>query len=175
MSEPLDELYFKWLYRQVDDVSESNPSYTYWRLLKLMYTKEFVWFVPNDDNRLQDGKDLRYEFIDDERLQQVDSGWVNLPCSVLELLVALSRKLSFEAEGPPAYWFWQMIENLGLYGYNDRTVYPTAVVEGILDRLMFRTYEHNGRGGLFPLRCADEDQRKVELWYQMSAYVLERT
>lgn len=175
MKEPLDELYFKWLYRQVDDISESNPTYTYWRLLKLLYTKEFVWFVPNDDNRIEDGKDLRYEFIDDERLQNVDPSWANMGCSMLELLVGLSRKLSFEAEGPVQYWFWQLIENLGLYRYNDRLAFSDVTIEEILDRVIFRTYKYDGSGGLFPLREAKEDQRQVELWYQMSAYVLEKT
>lgn len=173
MAEPLDELYFKWLYSQVDDSEEKNPKYTYWRLLRLFYTKEFVWFVPNDDNRLEDGKDLRYEFIDDLELQDVDRGWTNLGCSMLELLVGLSRKLSFEADGPARYWFWQLIGNLGLYSYNDEKRFRDHEVEAVMDRVIFRTYDYNGVGGLFPLKHPDRDQRRVELWYQMSAYILE--
>jgi hypothetical protein len=173
MSKPLDELYFQWLYSQVADPRITRKDRTVWRVLKLLYTREFVWFVPNDDNRLEDGKDLRYEFIDEAGLQDVDQGWVDLGCSVLELLVGLSRKLAFEAEGRPALWFWQMMTNIGLADYDDRRNYSDTEIEQVLDRVIFRTYDHNGAGGLFPLKEAKQDQRKVELWYQMSAYVLE--
>jgi hypothetical protein len=40
-----------------------------------------------------------------------------------------------------------------------------------MERCVWRTYEPNGVGGFFPLENPNEDQREVELWYQMSAYV----
>jgi hypothetical protein len=175
MKEPLDELYFKWLYSQVADLEEVNPYATHWRLLKLLYTREFVWFVPNDDNRLEDGKDLRHEFIDEKNLRDVDSSWVSLGCSILELLVGLSRRLAFEAEGEPLEWFWHMLENIGLHKYDDRRRFSESTINAALDRVIWRTYEADGAGGLFPLKDAQEDQRNVELWYQLSAYVLEMT
>jgi hypothetical protein len=171
---PLDELYFRWLYGQVANSSVDIPSRTYWRLLKLLYTKEFVWFVPNDDNRIEDGKDLRYEFADQERLEIVDRGWLHLGCSFLELLIALSRRLSFEAEGEPRDWFWHMLENIGLHIYNDQAALPFQDIDEILDQVIWRTYKHNGVGGLFPLEGPCQDQRHIELWYQLSAYILER-
>jgi len=171
---PLDELYFTWLYSQVADISVTIPSHTYWRMLKLLYDKEFVWFIPNDDNRLEDGKDLRHEFVDDEKIYDVDSSWMHLGCSMLELLVALSRRLAFEAEGEPRDWFWKLLENLGLDIYSDREPLPTQYIDGVLDRVIWRTYHPNGHGGLFPLERPHEDQRRIELWYQLSAYVLER-
>jgi hypothetical protein len=92
---------------------------------------------------------------------------------MLELLIGLSRRLSFVADGEPFDWFWQLMENLGLEKYNDNTVIPEKEVDGILDEVIWRTYKRNGSGGLFPLRKATEDQRDVELWYQLSAYLLE--
>jgi hypothetical protein len=175
VSQQLDELYFTWLYGQVADVEVVNPSRTYWRLLKKLYTKEFVWIIPNDDNRAEDGKDLRHEFLDEEGLDVPSPDWMRLGCSMLELLIGLSRRLSFEAEGEPRYWFWQLIENLGLERYNDNTLFPEAVVEDILDQVIWRTYTRKGRGGLFPLKGVCDDQREVGLWYQLCAYVLERT
>ena len=175
MDEPLDELYFKWLYSQVGDPRIRNRNRTYWTILKQLYTKEFVWFVPNDDNRIQDGKELRYEFVDSEQLEDVDLNWVHLGCSMLELLVGLSRRLAFEAEGQPRDWFWHLMENLGLCEYNDSYRYSEEGVDEILDRIIWRTYRRDGHGGLFPLRRAKKDQRLIELWYQLSAYVLERT
>lgn len=175
ITKPLDELYFTWLYRQVANPDVKDKSLSYWKLLKELYTKEFVWIVPHDDNRLEDGKELRIEFIREENLQDVDIEWVGLGCSVLELMVGLSRRLSFEAGGEPHYWFWHLMENLGIHRYSDdwRPRLPKQHINKILDRVIFRTYKPNGDGGLFPLKHPEKDQRKVELWYQLSAYVLE--
>lgn len=173
ITKPLDELYYTWLYRQVADPTVTEKTLTYWKLLKELYTKEFVWLVPNDDNRLEDGKALRAEFIEDERLDEVDREWMALGCSVLELMVGLSRRLSFEADGEPHYWFWALMENLGINKYSDDWRLPRKHINKILDRVIFRTYKENGDGGFFPLLHPDQDQRNVELWYQLSAYVLE--
>jgi hypothetical protein len=37
-----------------------------------------------------------------------------------------------------------------------------------------REYDPDGRGGLFPLDGTHANQREVELWYQMQAYIIER-
>jgi hypothetical protein len=42
-----------------------------------------------------------------------------------------------------------------------------------LHKLNNRTYSKLGKGGLFPLRSSAYDQRKVELWYQMAAFMTE--
>ncbi len=173
MHEPLDERYLVWLYGLVADPELEDPSQTYWKLLKQLYTKEFVWIIPNDDNRMEDGKDLRVEFIREEGLVLVDPDWLNLGCSVLELVIGLSRRLAFDLDGEPAYWFWQLIDNLGLGRYNDKSRLMRKRIDAILDNLIFRQYRYNGDGGFFPLKYAKEDQRRVELWYQLCAYVLE--
>lgn len=174
MDKPLDEEYFLWLCRQVGSVESSKiPSRNYWRLLKRLYTKEFVWIIPNDDNRAEDGRNLQYEFVKENKIDDVDPGWLGLGCSMFELLVGLSRRLSFEADGEPRDWFWHMIENIGLERYNDNAHIPEKEVDEILDDIIWRTYRRNGRGGLFPLRKATDDQRDVELWYQLNAYLLE--
>jgi hypothetical protein len=178
VSKPLDELYFVWLYNQVGDSKIKNPTRTYWRILRQLYTKEFVWIVPNDDNRIEDGKDLRQEFADQAKLKNIDETWMRLGCSMLELIVGLSRRLSFELEGEPRDWFWHLIHNIGLDGYTDSYVpksHTSEHIDSILEQLIWRTYHSDGHGGLFPLVDPHEDQRKVELWYQLSAYVLERS
>jgi hypothetical protein len=173
-TQPLDELYFVWLCSQVADPDVSDPSLTYWKLLKQLFTTEFTWRIPNDDNRSEDGKDLRREFIHDKDLEDIDYGWIELGCSVFELMVGLSRRLSFEADGEPHYWFWKLMENLGIAEFSDDRRLPKKRIDETLRRVITRTYEKNGEGGFFPLRNTDEDQRKVELWYQLSAYVLEQ-
>lgn len=173
MSEPTDELYFGWLYGQVCNIKLKNPSRTYWKLLRLLHTKEFVWIIPNDDNRLEDGRLLRDEFVQEVYVPE-DQNWIDLGCSMLEMLIALARRCSFEDDLPVDEWFWHMMENLGLNGYSDRGGWSEQDVDEILDDVIWRTYEPDGRGGLFPLMDAPEDQREVELWYQMSEYLLEK-
>jgi hypothetical protein len=169
---PLDELYLEWLYSQVASVRFKNPQRTHWSLLRQLYSNEFVWFVPNDDNRAEDGRDLRHEFLEEKGISEVDPQWMGLGCSMLEMMIGLARRLSFEAEGEPRAWFWRLVRNLGLIDTNDTNT-NTKEVNEIIKRVVDRTYQHNGHGGLFPLRFAVRDQRKVEIWYQLSAYLEE--
>ena len=79
-----DDAYLGWLYSQVASVHLKNPSRTYWSLFRCLYTTEFVWFVPNDDNRVEDGRALRYQFIE-ETGTEVDPEWLHLGCSMIDL------------------------------------------------------------------------------------------
>lgn len=175
MDAPLDEQYFTWLYGQVASVKLKNPSRTHWSLAKQLYTKEFVWIIPNDDNRLEDGKDLRREFLEAYEIDILDLNWLDLGCSMLEMLIGLSRGLSFEADGEPSVWFWHLIETVDLEQYNDRNYNDLARrrIDDTLDRIIWRTYSPNGQGGLFPIRNPAQDQREVELWYQLNTYLVE--
>lgn len=181
MNAPLDELYLRWLYRQVASVRLKNPTRTYWSLLRQLYIKEFVWLIPNDDNRVEDGRDLRYEFLDtisEDARYEVDPDWMGLGCSMLEMLIGLARRLAFEADGGEVRdWFWQMLENVDLRRFNDRYFskdIQVVAIDEVLDTIIWRVYNIDGHGGLFPLKNSEEDQRFVELWYQMSSYLLER-
>lgn len=173
-SEPLDELYFKWLYNQVADPEQDL---TFWNLLRVLFTTEFVWIVPNDENRIADGKALRESFIDTQgiRLRRSERNWIELGCSMLELMVGLADRLEFETDkGTTHYWFWELMENLGLGMYDDAVEVPEEHVREVLEMVIQRYYEPNGHGGFFPLEHPLGDQREIELWYQLSAYVMER-
>lgn len=171
---PLDEQYFTWLYAHIASTAERNPSKSYWVLCKQLYEKEFVWIISGDANRAEDGRELRQEFYDSQNVHIADDEWKHLGCSIFELLVGLSRRLAFYLDGEPAGWFWEMIDNLGLSECTDVTDYDQISVDEVLDNFMWRTYSPNGTGGLFPLKYADEDQRHVEIWYQLNAYSIER-
>jgi hypothetical protein len=180
--EPLDERYFVWLYGLVASPDIMDPELSYWRLLKQLYEKQFVWFVSRDDNRTEDGKELRLEFLRQEGLHKrdVDPGWIEIGCSFLELMIAMSGRLQFEIDPDSslAYWFWEVLmENIGLRHCND-AIYAADLehcdVDEVLNRVIFRQYEPDGTGGFFPLQHPDQDQRGVELWYQLSAYAIER-
>lgn len=172
MSEPLDDDYFVWLCRQVGVIRRRANKDNYWRLLRKLHKKEFVWFVPNDDNRAADGKLLRYWFLDQEGLTG-DAFFLDIGCSVLEMLVALSQRLEFNQSGEVSDWFWMLLKHLKLDAYNDSIKLPAEQIDDILDTLIWRTYSPTGDGGLFPLKGDVQDQRGVEIWYQMSAFVIQ--
>lgn len=175
MTKPLDEMFFTELYRQVADPGTKDPERTYKKLLRQMYRTEFIAYVERDENRIEDCKELRREFLAKRRTQRDDtSDWLELGCSMLELLVGLSRHMAFEVDGEPHFWFWELMGNLGLKHLNDAYPrYSERQVADVLDRVIRRTYEYDGEGGLFPLHNPQQDQRSVELWYQLSAYVQE--
>lgn len=177
VNDSIDGAYLEWLYSQVGIVQNRNPERSYWKLLRQLYTKQFLWFVPNDDNRVEDGRALRPQFIDETGFQLGDSyeEWLALECSMLEMLIALAQRVAFESDGQPAEWFWRLMHNLELDEYSD-LIYEIAIseeVEEVLDRVNNRTYDANGSGGLFPLRDPRSDQRDTEIWYQKEAYLLE--
>lgn len=136
-------------------------------LLHCLMAKEFVWLVPNDDNRIQDALDLRSEYGVDPRSLG--------PVTVLEILVALSHRAAFMASTDPAQEAWEMIRNLELHRYRD-PLGPRKLeqIDQVLDSLIWRNYDPDGSGGFFPLAWPQQDQRQIELWYQMCAYLEER-
>lgn len=171
----LDDLYFEWLYKKVGVLQNRNPNKSYWKLVRYLYKMPFFWVVPNDDNREADGKDLRNEFIDECDIQDIEINWLQLDCSVLEMLIALANRASFASAGEAGDWFYKFLDNLKLRGYTDAKYNRDveAKVKRIIERLVDRTYSSKGVGGLFPLENAEDDQRKVEMWCQLSSYLAE--
>jgi hypothetical protein len=173
---PLDEAYFVWLYSQVGSVKLRNKAKTYWKLLRLLFQKEFTWAdIEKDGNRAQDGKNLRFDFFRETGEDPENhSDWLDEGCSFLELLIALAWKLAWESDIPQEVWFWQLIGNLGLIDCTDAHPPDPTFVDRVLDNVIDRNYGKNGSGGLFPLSRTHDDQRDTELWYQLQAYLLER-
>ena len=146
----------------------------YFEVMRQLYSTKFYWTVPNDDNRGLDGLRLR------ERYGYTTAR--NHPCSLLEMLIALSERCEDDIMYDPKEgdrsvdWFWMMMRNLGLNKFRDSSfedAWNTNHVTFITDRLMDRDYSENGVGGLFPLKHPNKDQRDVEIWYQLSAYLME--
>lgn len=166
MMTPTDYEYYEWLISQIG--IPNNKSYR--DLFELMHNVEFHWTVPNDDNRVQDGLDLRREFLNGRNKK------LNLPSATfLEVLVALSRRLEFIADDQARRWAWRLIKNLRLHKMSDPLMgEDLAKANDILFAVVWRTYREDGFGGFFPLNHPEEDQTKVEIWYQMNKYVIER-
>lgn len=161
----IDYDYFEWLTSQINVPNRKTCN----DLFERMHNLEFVWIVPNDDNRVQDGLDLRSEFVNGSRRKLNLKG-----VSFLEVLVGLSRRVAFTAGGDSRNWAWRLIKNIKLNKMSDPLTSEKAnKVDEVLNALIWRTYQKDGRGGFFPLNQIAEDQTKVEIWYQMNAYVIE--
>ena len=170
MPEPIESVYFNWLRAKVTDLD--TPSYLYYDLMRLMYGMEFVWTHIGDRNRVEDGKELRQVFLNETGTQN-ERAWFEMPCSIFEVLVAFANRVSFETGTPVRDWFWTFMTNLQLIDF--RTISDPddeATVLRILEIFVWRMYDPNGYGGLFPLRePKNVDQRSVELWYQWCEYL----
>jgi hypothetical protein len=153
----------------------------------ILHGKSFRYFIPNDDNRAFEGRNLREMFILNNRLpQHMWNETQGLDCSMLELFISLSYRCKELTDNDMniSDWFWILIRNAGLDLCDDVAYYTPMNVNGKalwadnevnhkLDKIINRTYRRNGIGGLFPLRHAKNDQRTIELWYQMCSYLEE--
>ncbi len=173
MNEPFENLYFTWLCAKVTHIENPTPSLTYWNLFRKLYNMEYVWLVSGDDNRAQDGIELREYFLRESGLD-MDPSFEILGCSVFEMLIAFSRRAEFNAGRTPEFWFWKFLENLGLNEVNDASDFSPEEIDEILYGFVWRSYDDHGRGGLFPLDKPFEDQRKVEVWYQFCQWLVDQ-
>lgn len=172
------EIYFKWLY---DIVCKSKhiDGISYTKLLRQLHDTEFTYLIQRDENRAESGIDLRYRFaitegygdISNQVLDDLDA-----PCSVLEMMVALSLACEENIMDDPSYgdrtgqWFWSMIVSLGLGQFTDAR-YDRRKIDIAISRFLNRDYESNGKGGLFTIRGCRSDLRKEEIWVQMCWYI----
>lgn len=157
--------YLEWLF---NIIKLDEQAFDYSLLMEQLFETEFEWSVENDDNRAKDGEALRNEY-----------GYrFGGPCSVLEMMIGLARRIETDIMGDPNdvdhtdFWFWKMVENLGLLVYSDRN-FKYDSVNYIIRRLIERKYKADGNGGLFPLKYPEEDQRNVEIWFQMCEWLNE--
>jgi hypothetical protein len=140
-------------------------------LLAQLHSKEFVWTIPNDDNRLHDAADMRQQFSEEYEVDPREL-LLTVPISVLEIIVVLSRKIEFNLEGNSREWAWVLIKNMDLDRYSDPvTPRMSDLIDDALETFIWRNYSPSGEGGLFPLRNPPENQTRVELWYQMHAWM----
>lgn len=166
--------YFDWMQNLVCGKRYSD-GVTYVKLLRYLHDTEFVYSIPRDENRASDGINLRFRFChevgyDDSRVD------CNIPCSVLEMMIALAVRCEEDIMNDPAIgdrtaqWFWGMIVSLGLGGETDSR-FCMDYVDEVVDRFLNRDYKSNGKGGLFTIKNCQEDLRDVEIWYQMCWYL----
>ena len=176
--------YFDWMYEIVcGDRFAKGISYR--KLFEFLHSIEFTWTIPKDANRAEDGIDLRRRYayfnpnFDDEEVRRIDM-YLPGPCSVLEMMVALAIRCEEEIMDDPkigdrtGQWFWRMVNNLELGMMLDER-FDEEYVWGVIQVMLNREYEPDGRGGLFTVRHCDYDMRYVEIWGQLNYFLGEIT
>ena len=168
--------YFKWMTDMMTkETLAKNISYQ--KLFCHLHNTEFTYDkIPEDENRAEDGIYLRYRFILDSNYSKDDLDYLDGPCSILEMMVALALRCEENIMTDTRYgdrtsqWFWSMVTSLGLGNLNDNT-YAKTTVSQVLETFIDRKYEPNGRGGLFLVKGHKRDFRNIEIWNQLYAYL----
>jgi hypothetical protein len=180
----LQREYFNWLYQQVFPVMYiPETRYSYFHVCETMHGIPFIPLVPNDENRIADVSDFRNQFLMVGKDETSILEWndiLRMDASVFEVLVVLAEKAEDLISLNQRLIFDHFLTNLGLRECRDWTFRPPAHmrrniehVQVVIGRFNDRTYDPAGDGGLFPLRRPETDQRTVELWYQMGAWMTE--
>lgn len=146
------------------------------KLCELLYTTQFYSSVRRDQNRVEDAREIRQDFLKEHRDEYQPGYWRDMDASVLEVLMGIAQRLAFKTDESPGVCFWKLIGNLGLDECTDMNwnADTRRKADRIIRRFLERSYLKNGRGGLFPLNDPQEDQRELEIWTQMNAYLWER-
>jgi hypothetical protein len=167
MGKPKDFSYFLWLCAKLR--CKNNMEFR--ALLRALSSKDFFSLIELDDNRALDGLRYRHYYKEATELEPPSGN-----CSVLEVLVGLAERMSYILYDPDIdnedqihVWFWELIRNLGLDPFDSHDDSMDKI-----DRWLNRNFYYDGDGSPFPLQNPIEDQREIEIWYQMQAYLNEK-
>lgn len=175
MSNRIEDDYFEWMYDMMcGDITDQS----YREIFEYLNLVEFVSVIPMDENRAEDGINLRYRYAYENDLPsfKIMEAFGGKPCSVLEMMIALSIRCEESIMQNSVYgdrtseWFWEMMHSLGLENTDDECF--NALEAGhIIYIFINRRYKKNGEGGLFTIHDPRKDMRTVEIWYQMCFYL----
>lgn len=175
--------YLKWLMAQCQLASDGSEGYS--RLCGVMHSVCFLSLIEFDENRSEDGKDLRYEWAETTGgdISRLNDSLSPYTCTMLELVLVLARRMAYEMldseyEAGIGKWVMEMLGNAGLATFrNDyfetEREYSENRIRCVLNDIICRRYLPNGEGGFFPLERSPKDQRTTELLTQMNNYLAE--
>lgn len=152
-----------------------NSRGDYVEIAHLLFDIPFKAALTLDLNRSYDALVLREEII--SRRGNKYSGQPNC-LEVLWCLALDMSDLSLEGDGysDPTDDFWELFSNLGLQKFKEMgSISEAREAHFLINNWLDRRYDRSGNGGIFPLRKAGTDQRKVEIWYQMQEYLEENS
>lgn len=148
------------------------------KLLEMLHNIPFRYIIERDENRAADGQELRNHYLIPDEYEEYSEEFMNRDCSVFEMLIALAVRMDDEYVGDPSNplpeeMFWEMIRNLDLYDIININ-FDNVKIINIVNRWLDRDFTKKGRGSIFPIYGSDfEDQREIEIWDQMNAYIYE--
>lgn len=152
------------------------PYKEYSKLFDFLMDQEFIYYIPGDKNRIDDGYYQRLTYMKENDISDLD--FEDKFTSVLEVLVAFAIRIDHDWIGDPDdprpdIIFVEMLENLDIFYDNSSFYYRDANIK--ISNWLSRLFDRNGVGSIFPLKqnVSRIDQRKVEIWMQMTAYLRE--
>lgn len=136
-------------------------------LFKYLYKVNYIWTIPLDKNRAQDGIDLRclYANLYHLSIDEYNVIFGEEPCSVLEMLVAFAIRIENDfmasAEGDrTSVWFEMMIGNL--FGVDD-----LKNNRGKIDHALLAFFNHE----ISPFPISGQILN-MQLWDQLNHWLL---
>jgi len=169
------KIYLDWLSALVES---ARPGQTFLCLFRALDRTKFQadGKVPLDSNRVSYALGLRTEFFNTYQIEYPDD-FGEARVSMLELLIQLAYDMgrtTSREDNIPSYFF-ELLENLGICIPDEEYIDIDRIdsdVYRVLQMVIRRKYSHKGL--LFPLKYPQKDQRHVELWFQMNAYLIEK-
>lgn len=165
--------YREWLVSLAFGLCEGFGDYR--ELFEYLYSREFIYTVPKDRNRVADGLCLRDTFSDAYGYFGIRDD-LDMPCNTLEILVSIAdrceKQFMTDAElgDRTGMWMYSMLVSLGIADLTDG-YFDVGTARKAIDVFLARSYCRNGRGGLFTVKNRNIDMRKVEIWNQMNCYL----
>lgn len=179
-------LYEDWLLKKINLDNRNGFRKSYSNLLIDLHFIKFTYKIEKDKNRAEDGIYLRNEFLASNQPETISMA---NPCSVLEMLVALSLRMGTEYIGTEETIdniFISLLDNLYLLDFNNNHYYSltSGKITNIVLSWLNRDFSPSGTGSIFPLKCDTiydlsgivggkkyPDQRNIEIWEQMQCYI----
>lgn len=160
-------------------VDKKHPQIDYIPLLDLLHSMKFEIMLQSDEDRVKDGEYLREKWLSEEDLYEYLHEFDGDYVTVLEVLVALADRLSFQigdnctGDHSISECFWEIMKNLDLEKYSAGNYKPINIKDKV--RIwMYRKFKKDGSGGPFPLEKSRFDQRNLTIWQQMNDYIMEK-
>lgn len=156
---------------------------SYDELLDYLYDCPFSPRMEMDENRAEDGKELRRQFCYEHgvsRGSMLDETGKVKKCTMLEMMVALAQRcesqitMDMDDGVHTERWFYPMLESLGLSGMRNGRLDETEA-GNVIHRFLSRNYTYFGEGSLFTVNNPKYDMRNTDLWYQAMWYIAEHS
>ena len=175
--------YLCWLMNQCQ--LEADGPEGYLRLCEVLQGIYFVSLIEFDENRIEEGKELREEWADTDGgdISALEGELIPYTCTALELILVMARRMCYEMSDSQfdagiGKWVMELLENAGLATYRNDIFETdpdgcTAKIKCILHDIIYRRYMPDGTGSFFPTETTGTDARHEELLVQMNNYLAE--